>query len=263
MRKTALLLLAAPLLLAACGGASSSAPPLKISPLAYVRHAARVTAAAPSEHMTMTLKMNLGSMRISMSGAGDYANVSHRGMFAMKMGFLGKRTNLHEVMDGTTVYVGSSLFSKSLPDGKQWMALDIAKLSAPHGVDFSMLMSRSPTEALQQLEAAGTVTKVDTETIDGVATTHFRIENLDIAKLPGGSKLEALGHYKFGPIDVWIGSANHYVYRETLSFTMSGSFQTGSATLQSDFSKFGEAVHVTVPPASQTVHVSNIPGLGS
>ena len=43
---------------------------------------------------------------------------------------------------------------------------------------------------MQQLEAAGSVKSVGTETIDGVETTHYHVANLDLSKLPHGAKLD-------------------------------------------------------------------------
>ncbi|HLY87108.1 MAG TPA: hypothetical protein VKO84_11480 [Gaiellaceae bacterium] len=261
MRRLPLVLLAAPLALVACGGSSSSSQS-KLEPVSYVRHAARVTASTPSEHVTTSVTLGVGPVNVSLAGAGDYSNTAHTGVFAMRMSLLGKNTKVNEIEDGTTIYVSSPLFAKSLPAGKTWLKLELASLGKSSGIDFASLLDRSPTQALQQLQAAGTLTRVGAGTIDGAATTHYRVQNLDVSKLPQGAKLESFGRYTYGPIDVWIGNTSGYVYRETLPFTFSSSGQSGSASIHADFSKFGEKVHVTVPPASETVNASTLPGLG-
>ena len=262
MRKFALLLVAAPLVLAACGGGSSKAQ-VQADPVAYVRQAAHATAAT-SEHMTMTMKMSFGPMSMTMGGAGDVSNKPLKGAFALHMGLLGKDIKMQEILDGTTIYMGSPLFASQM-GGKKWVKVDLAQLGKVQGLDMTSLMSRNPAQAIEQLEAAGTVTKVGTETINGDSTTHFRVTNLDPSKLPQGAKIKQLAHPKYGPIDVWIGDANGYVYRETMSVgfsTPGSSGQSATMTMSVNLSKFGEDVHVTVPPASETGDATQLPGFG-
>jgi hypothetical protein len=269
MRK-AYLLIALPLALAACGGggakhaARTAGRAPKIDPVSYVRRAAHKTAAAPSEHMTMTGKVGASGVDVSLRGAGDFSNTQHAGTLRATFAAAGMNGKIDEVMDGTTVYMSSPLFASSLPAGKKWVKVDLQKLGKSQGLDFSSLMSRSPTQAFRQLEAAATVEQLGAETIDGVATTHYRVEHLDVSKLPQGSKLEALAHPKYGPIDIWIGNGNGYIYRETLSVGYTASGQTATMRMSTSFSRFGEAVHATPPPASETVDGSNLAtgGLG-
>ncbi|HEY2353830.1 MAG TPA: LppX_LprAFG lipoprotein [Gaiellaceae bacterium] len=262
MRTIALLLLATPLALAACGGGSPAAQQVTVDPAAYVRDAASKTAALSSEHMTMSAKMNTGatSMRLTLQlhGSGDYSNSTREGLFVLSAGPIG---NVTEVLAGKAIYLSSPLMTHDLPAGKTWVKVDLANAAkANHGVDISALMARSPTQALQQVEAAGTVTKVGTETIDGAPTTHYRVENLDLAKLPEAAKLAAVGHVTYGPIDVWIGDEDGNVHRETMSFGAKASGQSVSMNMALAFSKFGEKVNVTVPPASKVANASVLPG---
>jgi hypothetical protein len=255
MRK-GLLLLALPLALAACGDHSYQVAP-KPDPAAYVRHSASRTAGTPSEHMTESDTISAVGQKAVITAVGDYSNSPSRGSFTASFSFPGHTLKFNEILDGTMLYLRSPQLSRKLPAGKKWFSIDFAKVAKSHGIDYSSLMSQTPTKALQQLEAAGTVTQVGTETIRGVATTHFHVANLDVSKLPQGAKLEALAHPTYGPIDVWIGNSNGYVYRQTMSFSFSIKGVSGSITISADFSKFGEAVHVTVPPASQTVDETN------
>ena len=258
MKKFALLLLAAPLVLAACGGGSSSS--VKVDPLAYVKHAASRTAAITSEHMTVSATVSAAGQNVSMQGSGDYVNKPLKSTMDMSMTLMGRDITFRGVQDGTVIYVNSPLFASQLPSGKTWMKIDLAKFGSAAGINYSSLMSRSPTQALQQIEAAGSVKTVGSETIDGVQTTHYQITNLDLSKLPQGAKLQALGNINYGPIDVWIGNKDGYVYRESASFTTSVSGQSASMSMKSDFSKFGEKVNVTVPPASAVFDASSLAG---
>lgn len=258
MKKLALLLLVAPLALAACGG--SSTPQVNADPVAFVKHAAARTSDTPSEHMTMTATISAAGQSIDMKGSGDYLNHPAKGAFAFSMSGMGQNLTYTMVQDGTTMYVSSPLLDSRLPTGKKWMKIDLAKLGRAKGIDFQSLMSRSPAQALQQLEAAGSVKNVGPETIDGVDTTHYQVTNLDITKLPQGAKVKALANPKYGPIDVWIGNKDGYIYRESLSMSYPVNGATVGMSVQTDLSKFGEKVNVSVPPASETVDARGLAG---
>src|SRR2546423_11416705 len=108
----------------------------------------------------------------------------------MSTGLLGQPMKITEILAGTTAYMSSPLFGTKLPAGKTWLKVDFQQLAKSQGLNDPMsLMSQNPTQALGRLEAAGTVKEVGTETIDGVATTRYRVTALDITKLPQGAKL--------------------------------------------------------------------------
>lgn len=251
MKRFALLLVVAPLALAACGGSSATAP--KSDPVAYVTQSAKTTAALTSEHMTMTGNISVGSINLTMTGSGDFANATKKGQMVVVAGLsaAGRNLHIHEVLDGTTIYLRSPAYDSQLPAGKTWMKLDLQKAGASKGINYSSLMSQSPARSLLQLEAAGTVKSIGAETIDGVYTTHYQVTNLDISKLPQGANIQALAHPTYGPVDVWIGNKDGYVHRESLSFTHSVAGNSASMAMRIDLSKFGEKVNVTVPPARQ------------
>lgn len=261
MKRIAPLLLAAPLVLAACGGGSSTAR-VNVDPVAFVKQSAQKTARMPSEHTTMAATVSVGSMKLTMSGSGDYVNATKRGQMTMHVSAAGHDIQMGEVMDGTTIYVRSPMLGSQLPRGKTWMKLDLQKVGASQGIDYSSLMGQSPTHALEQLGAAGSVSSVGTETIDGDETTHYRVTNLDISKLPQGAKIQALVHPKYDPIDVWIGNKDGYVHRVSMSFTYSAAGQSGSMEMRIDLSKFGETVDVAVPPANEVLDATSLAGGG-
>ena len=65
------------------------------------------------------------------------------------------------------------------------------------------------------------MTKVGTETLDGVETTHYTA-TLDPAKIPNGARLQKLTGASYQPVDVWIDSDDH-VRRLHMAYSMSGS----------------------------------------
>jgi hypothetical protein len=262
MKKLALLLVAAPLAFAACGGGSPTAQ-VKVDPVAYVKHAATRTNATSSEHMTMTGTISAAGQSIDLKGSGDYLNHPAKGTFGFSMSGMGQSLAYTMVQDGTAIYVSSPALDSRLPVGKKWIKVDLQKLGNAAGFNFSSLMSRTPAQALQQLEAAGSVKTIGTETVDGVDTTHYQVTNLDVSKLPQGAKLQALAHPKYGPIDVWIGNKDGYIYRETASIDYSAAGQTSSISTEINLSNFGEKVNVSVPPASETVDASSMSGMST
>jgi hypothetical protein len=261
MTKFALLLLVAPLALAACGS-SSHARVTKVDPVAYVKRAAVRTGQTLGEHMAITATMSAAGQNVSMKGSGDYVNHPAMGTFEFSVSGMGQDFTYNVVQDGTAMYLSSPLLDSRLPTGKKWIRVDLQKLGKASGFNFSSLMSRTPAQALQQLEAAGSVKTVGTETIDGVETTHYQVTNLDVSKLPQGAKLQALAHPKYGPIDVWIGNKDGYIYRETASIDYSVEGQTSSMSTQIELSNFGAKVNVSVPPASETVDASSMNSMG-
>jgi hypothetical protein len=258
MRRPLLVLLVLPL--AACGGGGkSTATVSNLTPIAYVKSAAAKTAQAPSEHATLRGSVDAAGQAVILSGAGDFDNTHHQGSMHLDFSVAGLSGTLDEVLDGTTIYMNSPLFSASLPQGKTWLKLDLQKAAASKGIDFSALLSQNPAQSLAQLQSSGSVTKVGDETIDGVSTTHYR------GKIDPSKKIKALANAKYAPYDVWIGKDDGYVHRIVLSYSLSvpgGKREAIGLTM--GFSDYGKDVSVTVPPAADAYDATNkaIQGLG-
>lgn len=259
MRRAAVLLAAAPLLLAACGGGSSSSKQVTLTPVAYVKQAAKQSAQASSEHVDLNATATVQGNPLALTGSGDFDNAKKSGQMTVHANLQGLDMQIDEVMDGTTIYLKSPLFGAALPAGKTWMKLDLEKVGKAQGVDLSQLMGQDPSQSFAQLQASGNVTKVGDETIDGVATTHYR-GKIDLSKLPAAAKIKGLANAKYGPYDVWIGKDDGYVHRVKSSYSV-GQQAFG---LTMTFSDFGKDVSVTVPAASETVDATNksLQGLG-
>ena len=258
MRRVALLLVLAPLVLAACGSSGSSSSQQQLSPSASLKHAAKKSAQATSEHVDLKGTAAVQGQRLSLTGSGDFDNASHQGTMTAHAGVAGVTVDVDEVLDGTTIYMKSPLFAATLPGGKTWLKLDLQKLGKANGVDFGALLSQNPAQTLGQLQASGRVSKVGDETIDGVATTHYRA-TIDPSKIPQGQQLQALTNAKYGPYNVWIGKDDGYVHRVVTSYSYAVPGSTGrqSFTLTENFSDFGKTVTVDVPPASDVVDATS------
>lgn len=259
MGRFLLVLLVLPL--AACGGGKSGSGALEatLTPIAYVKSAATKTAQATSEHATLRGSVTAAGQAVTLSGAGDFDNTNRQGSMHLDFAVAGLSGTLDEVLDGTTIYMSSPLFAASLPQGKTWLKLDLQKAAASKGIDFSALLSQNPAQSLAQLQSSGSVTKVGDETIDGVATTHYR------GRIDPSKKIKALANAKYAPYDVWIGKDDGYVRRIVLSYSLGVSGGKGETIgLTMGFSNYGKDVSVSVPAAADSYDATNkaIQGLG-
>jgi hypothetical protein len=245
------LLVAIVLPLAACGGGGKSgAPAPNMTPIAYVKSAAAKTAQAPSEHMKLKGTATVGTTLVTIDGAGDFDNAKKLGSLHADFSAGGLSGTIDEVLNGTTIYLQSPLFTSNLPKGKTWLKVDLQKAGVTQGIDLSALTAQSPAQLLAQIQAAGKVTKVGDETINGAATTHYRAR-VDLTKLPQGKKIGVLAHATYAPLDIWIGQDDGYVHRLHMDIKVSQPAQSIAMTM--DYSDFGKSVNVSVPSPSETV----------
>ncbi len=274
-RPAALVLLVLPLLAAACGGGggkSAATTPtttatstVQATPLAFVRDAAKKTAAAKSEHMEMRASASFVGQSVTISGNGDFDNAAKAGSIHVDFGVGATTGGIDEVLTGTTVYLKSQLFASALPAGKTWIKLDLKKAAAAKGVDLSTLLAQNPSDSLAQLQGLGSVKVVGDATVGGVATTHYR-GRVDLSKVPQAAQLQGLSGTST-PYDIWVGKDDGYVHRVRVAFSLgekgTTASQAMSMSMTMDFSDFGKSVSVTAPSAAETYDATNktIPGL--
>jgi hypothetical protein len=151
------------------------------------------------------------------------------------------------------LYVKTGLAASYLPTDKQWVELDVSKLGTSAGVDLGKLLSGSelqPNDALAMLEAAGAkVTKVGPATLDGAATTHYRV-TVDVAKALQAKGLTspllagAAAKVPTIPANVWIGD-DGLVHRISLSYAVA----QRRVAMRIDFTDYGASVTVAPPPS--------------
>ena len=105
-----------------------------------------------------------------------------------------------------------------------------------------------PGQLSDMLKGLSTVTTVGSETVDGVATTHYKV-SVDTSKLGSRlgarldpSRLAGSRLPKTVTYDVWLDAGSRPVKL---------TWRTRTFSLELHFSKWGEPVHVVAPPASQ------------
>lgn len=244
-----LLPLAAVVLLAAgCGDTVSLDP---------VAKAADVTAKQTSEHVTMSATVSSGGQTMTETGSGDFQNNPNLGAMSVRATVPGRTVTINAVLDGTSVYMGSDLFTGQLPGGKTWLKLDYGKELSSLGLSTSALTASSPSDMLQQLEATGKVTKDGPGTVDGVATTHYTaiVDPGRAAKVEKVMKVTIA----YGPVEVWVDGQG-LVRRMQMTWIQGASAAARETTfsMTMTLSDYGEAVHAAVPAASDVYDATDL-----
>jgi hypothetical protein len=189
-----------------------------------------------------------------------------------------ERIEMEEVMtgNGSVVYLRSPRFLEDLPDGKEWVKLDLVKASKELGVDPTALPQASqndPAEMLRFLRAVGRVRQFGWENLDGVATNHYKA-NVDVRRyldlVPAGRRADArrsvrrlidlMGGRSRIPMDVWVDESD-LVRR--LAMDMRTTLPGGSSmrmTFDMRFSDFGSDVDIEVPDEDETIDYGDLVG---
>jgi len=171
---------------------------------------------------------------------------------------------------GDTAYVNFGLFNLLFGVETPWLSMPVED-----GQGFTQEFSSgvdpyNPTGYLKALGASGgDVTVIGTESLRGVATTHYRaIFDLEtLARIDPAAFSELQESAPVGlddlPLDIWIDDANRvhrFVFE--LDGPALGEAQAGESfdymRVQFDFSDYGGRVTVEPPPADDVTDVSEI-----
>jgi hypothetical protein len=161
--------------------------------------------------------------------------------------------------------------ASQLPDGKEWVKVDLAKAAALQGVQLNDIQSfargSDPREALDYLRSiSGDLTRLGTEDVRGVPTTHY-FAAVDLQKALARAAKQA-GQQGFLaqlqnmptavasiPVDVWV-DADDLVRRMTMSFVFASPVaqqRQAKASMEMELFDYGEPVTVDAPPTGDVV----------
>jgi hypothetical protein len=243
MRRALLLL---PVLVAAgCGGGGHPAATVSGDPLVA---AADATTKQGSEKLALDAKVDLSGQSLSLGGTGAFNDKAHEGQLHLNFtaGLAGSST-LDEIFKDNVIWLRSPLLAGSLPKGKQWLKVDLAKEAQALGFDLKALTGQTPSDALAKLHFHGHVTTVGKETVDGVETTHY-------TEALGLTDQTTKARYK--SVDAWVDDQG-LVRKVRLDYTtpVTGS-QPAHTVVTMTFSDFGVPVSVTPPPPGEVVDAS-------
>jgi hypothetical protein len=231
--------------LAGCGG-------VRLDPVA---EAATSTADAGSFRFSYTLTAALGDAQTpdASTGTGTYDAQSRR----LALSFDAGGGRIHVVAD---LAAKRALYVR-LPSQERWLKLDVDRMPGLYGLDLGDLSPShwSAQELLSSLKQVGDSTKVGEEELDGVSTTHYRVE-VDPKKLiekqpdaPRQSAEKALekSGIETVPVDVWVGDDG---LLRRISLNVDGGASTPfSLKARLDLTDYGSDVHVDLPPADQVL----------
>jgi hypothetical protein len=255
-------------LAAGCGTQVAAAPSQAAALTAAVTRTGVQTA-----RVAATTTMQMGSMSFSFTATGMFDFAHSRGSLSMQ-----QPIGMTELFIPPDVYVKfSAAGGPMLPKGKTWLVISGSMLGGT-GAAGAMLGefspfggSADPADLLKSLTGiAGSVKKVGTATMRGVAVTGYQV-NIDPAKaaarLPSSQRASfrqfaaALGSGAI-PVRVWVDGQN-LVRRIQVSLhppADSGAPAGARLTESTDFYDFGLPVPVAPPPASQVASISQIAG---
>jgi hypothetical protein len=170
----------------------------------------------------------------------------------------GTSTQIKAIVTSTAVYVQEASLTAQF--GKPWLQMDLSTLSSlggPSGLAqlFQSLQSNNFAKQAQLFTVAKNSRVVGTQTVDGVTTTEYAgsfTAAEGLKALPAdlrqalAPELQALGN---SPIYFreWI-DGQHHLRKITEVETVNGN----TVTTTINITAFNQAVHITLPPASQT-----------
>jgi hypothetical protein len=196
-------------------------------------------AAAGSAHVDASIKAAGQSAKLS----GDVTGLNHVRDAAMRMSLRSNGQQLQLIALQQTVYLKGVGFGTS--SGKPWLKVDLSKSHNPMS---QLLTSANPAKYMAYLKGITTFHDRGLQTVDGVQTRHYTV-TVDTAKMlknnPAfhGQTMSGMGLPRELTSQVYVDAQNR-----PISMTI----RMGSvASVSAHFSRYGEPVHVSAPPASQ------------
>jgi hypothetical protein len=152
--------------------------------------------------------------------------------------------------------------SSRLPGGKQWFKLDLSKIGKSAGLDLESLFSGSqfePNDLLGMLEAEGAkVRRLGSATLDGTATTHYRV-TIDTAKALQAKGLTSpllqgiAARMKTTTENVWIGK-DGLVRRVQFAYSL----PKARLAMTIDLYDYGAHISIAAPPSSEVFDATQL-----
>jgi hypothetical protein len=245
------------------------------------------TTAGYRMHMTMEMTSSALSSPITATGRGvvdlrDHAtsmslamNLGNEPQVIQQLG--SSKVRIDTITDGAVVYakLPSALTSGLGTSGRQWIKVDLAKLSSLPGLSSlaSNPTTSDPSNILRSLRSASvSVVNLGHQRVGGFETTHYQAE-LSLAHLADGlppaqrsAAAQALSTLQQAipagefPADVWIDAHNLVRrVRMSLAFGLPNGPST-QETVTIDLSHYGRQRPPATPPSDQVLDLSTLTG---
>lgn len=250
-----------PVVAVLAAGCGSGGGTLSLDPVAS---AATKTQQTGTYSFDYTASMQVLGQQFSFKGNGqsDTAN----GRMQMSMDFSGLPGQLTQngstadvVLADKVMYLKMPFLSGMLPNGKQWMKVDLSAAEKKAGTSgLGSFGQVDPQQWLQQLLASNDTQKVGNDTVQGEQMTHYRT-TIDpakaLTKVPAAQRaavqkaMKQLGMSTV-PVDVWV-DAQGLLRQESVSLSLGQGLESSTMKMTFDLHDFGAPVNVEVPPADQ------------
>jgi hypothetical protein len=276
---------------AGCGG--SEVAPVSSPALGSLAQAARTTERAGSYRfdlsMTMSMPGQQQAIEVKAEGAVDEAGrqaamTMDFGSLADAFGSFGGQLSADDLkmelrFDWPVMYMRMPFLAGKLPDGKEWVSLDVEAFAKQQGLQLpgvGSLGQSDPSAFLDFLKAAnGDLRTLGTEKIDGVRTTHY-LAKIDLGELartlpaaqrkqlrPALAQLEQLtGNGAVAPlVDAWVGD-DRMLRRFAMTFSVPAGGQSFDLALTMNLRDFGADVDVEAPDPADVADAAALGRLG-
>lgn len=228
---------------------------------AALRSAVTTTTAAGSAKLVIDESVQAAGRTVTVTGGG-VTQLGGRGNGQFTFALAGQSIQMR-VVDKVIYELLPTSLRGSTPGHKPWIRIDLAKAAGGTGLSVS---APNASQQLGFLKNAQDVSRVGTETVDGVSTVHYRVMtdlNQSLNAVDGASLPASV------PVDVWV-DGQHRIRVEKVGLTVavpSGSAGTGSSASAGQsvasgttihLSDFGTPVNVVAPPADQTADLTGV-----
>jgi len=237
-------------------------------PLNAIAAAAERTQSEPGMRGTMRAVVTSPNPdeSITMTGRSVFDETKERSRMLMKFPVpaLDEVVEMEMVGDGTMMFMRSDMFGDELPDGREWMGMD---LSFGGELDLPVPAANDAKGELELLEAAtGGVRKLGREKVRGVATTHYSgtvalDEQVERLREEGADEIASFVEDEGGPmeIEVWI-DADGLVRRMQVVQTQPAEDGVGSVSveMEMDFFDFGPVPAIEIPESDEVFDITSL-----
>jgi hypothetical protein len=231
------------------GGGRLAATPVSL--------AAEVTTSQPGFRFTLAIAASAGGRTLDTTASGV---IDERPVLSGSMAVNAEGGAFRELFVGPYIYM--ALPSAPTP----WVRVDITAYE--HALGVTAIGGDDPSQALDFLRAAATVTDLGPQTIDGVVTTHYHAvvnlaryaadvaPSLRAAAQQNADELEHLTGATQYPVDAWVDAQNRVRRLELVPPPICSTSGPVRTTTTVDYYDYGPQPAVAAPAASSVTDMT-------
>jgi hypothetical protein len=242
-------------------GASGGGAPIA-GPAPVLARAAYVTSQAPGFQYSVSIAGTFAEHSFSVEGEGAIDERTLEGSASMTV----EGQKLTEVIKNPYAYIRlPPVAGAAIADGKPWVRANLDAYTQALGAPSPFQGDTGrPAQTLSVLDSGGHVTKVGSEDVRGVASTHYRalldVAHVDSAAAPAAARryaeaLDKLTGASSLPVDVWV-DAQGRVRRFSLGLQAHTPVGAVDETVSMELFDFGPQPQVVVPAESEVTDIT-------